>query len=299
MQLNFVPTFSNIQKPSFGNTPNTVTLYPASIQDKFESELQKEKNKVIKILKKIDTLKPKCLEFIKDAYDQDDLQCQIGVVANIVTENLLNENLQDKTINWPKILQTKKLPFEAEKLIYKTTTRNNKKLIQLYKALCEKDTNPRVKNIKAQLQNMGVKSVYLDNNLEEAIRCFQAIKLLKKQNFPLPKEIIINKHFPCGGVALQPTQTIILKPYDECDLFAGSTNSDKHKIIHECVHLTQPNLVAFNIKSIPSEYNETINNLSDYAENNFAHEIHAELVTKKLIDGLTKEEENLLKYIES
>lgn len=299
MKINLSPIFPNIQKTSFGNTPNTVAIYPATKQDKFESEFEQEKNRILEIFKKTDAVKPECLEFIIDAYDQDDLQCQIDVVADIVTENLLNSNLQDKTINWEKIIQTKKLPFDVEKLVYKTKVTNDQKLIRLYKDLCEKDTNPRVKNIKAQLQNMGIKSVYLDNNIEEAIRCFQAIKLLKKQNFPLPKEIIINKHFPCGGVALQQTQTIILKPFDECDLFNGSTDSDLHKIVHECVHLTQPNLVAFNIKSIPSEYNETIINLSNYAENNFAHEIHAELVTKKLIDGLTKEEEQLLKYIES
>lgn len=297
MKIHLTKALSQIQSTNFGTTKNVVVSHPTP-NDKFESEFEKEKTRILEIFKKNNIVKANCLEFLEDADDQEDLENQIGVVAEIATENLLNTNMQDQDIDWKKILKTRALPFEVQKFINKTQSTNDKKLTQLYKDLCEKDTNPRVKNIKTQLQNMGIKNIYLDNNLEEATRCLKAMKILKEKNFPLPKEIIINKHFPFGGVALSSTQTIILKPYEDV-FFRCSTNSDLHKIIHECAHLTQPNLVAFNIKRIPADYQNTINNLSFYAKNNFAHEIHAELITKMLIEGLTKEEEKLLKYIES
>ena len=297
MKIHLTKALSQIQSTNFGNTENVVASRPTP-DDKFESEFEKEKHRIVEIFKKNNVVKQNCLEFLTDAYDKEDLENQISLVTEIATENLLNINMQDPYINWKKILKTRALPLEVQKFINKTQSTNDKKLTQLYKDLCEKDTNPRVKNIKAQLQNLGIKNIYLDNNLEEATRCLKAMKILKEKNFPLPKEIIINKYFPFGGVAFHSSQTILLKPYED-DFFGGSTNSDLHKIIHECAHLTQPNLVPFNIKRIPADYQNTINNLSFYAENNFAHEIHAELITKMLIEGLTKEEEKLLKYIES
>ena len=81
-------------------------------------------------------------------------------------------------------------------------------------------------------------------------------------------------------------------------LWMQSTQSPLHQFVHETVHSAQPLLFAFNIKRIPDKFKDTVDNLSIYASDNFTHEVHAELITKMLLEELTPEEKELKKVIE-
>ncbi len=71
----------------------------------------------------------------------------------------------------------------------------------------------------------------------------------------------------------------------------------KHIIIHEILHTTQPNTLAFKTKIIPEEMQETANGVSEYASDNYALEVHCELYVKKILEGLSPEEEKLFDYL--
>ena len=60
-----------------------------------------------------------------------------------------------------------------------------------------------------------------------------------------------------------------------------------------------PSSLSYMLKQLPEKYREIADNLSGYARENYFHEVHAELVTKKLLSKLTKDEEMLFNYMES
>ena len=68
-------------------------------------------------------------------------------------------------------------------------------------------------------------------------------------------------------------------------------------ILHEILHSLQPKTLEFNTQVIPEKYKEVLENVSNYAEGNFAHEVHCELYVKKLIKGLSEQEEELFNYL--
>ncbi len=116
----------------------------------------------------------------------------------------------------------------------------------------------------------------------------------------MPDEIISTKYtFDSQSINLNDKNIILLDSKNSHDLsWMLSTNSPMRTIIHEAVHCTQNNLLAFNLKRIPKRFEHTIQKLSCYASKSGCQEVHAELVTKKLICGLNEDEEQLLKYLE-
>ena len=175
----------------------------------------------------------------------------------------------------------------------------NSYTVKLHKLLSEKDSHPQVLKIKSELSKMGIEA-QLDNNPEFAELCLEAMKFLESKHFPLPDEIISTKYtFDSQSINLNGKNIILLDSKDCHDMsWMLSTNSHMHTIIHEAVHCIQNNLLAFNLKKIPKCFEHTIKNLSSYASQSGCQEVHAELVTKKLICGLNKDEEQLLKYLE-
>lgn len=196
--------------------------------------------------------------------------------------------------------------LEAERAIYELQKQFGDKMATLYKILTIKDTNPKVMKIKRELKKeYGIKSLYLNNNLDFAESCLQVAKIFKEKGYTLPDEIIASDFFideddSCMSMALEgKKKTILINPecmHDGLDWMC-SVRSPLHTIVHECVHCLQPLLTCFNMKKIPAKYNDTIANLSFYARENSAHEIHAELLTKKILKGLNPDEEELLKYL--
>ncbi len=173
--------------------------------------------------------------------------------------------------------------------------------IKFAKILSKKDTNPEVLKIKKDIRkDFGIKNLYLDNNLPFSKKIQKALKILKENNVPLANEIIVNSILDSSmGITNPDKRTILLSPRGISDIF--STNSPLHLIIHEGIHLGQPDNPVIQLQKMPDKFKETINNLSLYASDNFILEVHAELKAKQLLrpKKFTKEEGEALFYIEN
>ena len=171
-------------------------------------------------------------------------------------------------------------------------------IIPLIKLISKKDTDPTVLKIKQELQQKyGLKELLCDNNIEFAQSCKEAFQILNKNNIKIPKYVIANEQIDMfGGWSVDSSRgkEIIIS------LNSNINNSGidlKHIIIHEILHTTQPNTLAFKTKIIPEEMQETANSVSEYASDNYALEVHCELYVKKILEGLSPEEEKLFDYL--
>ena len=70
-----------------------------------------------------------------------------------------------------------------------------------------------------------------------------------------------------------------------------------YTLLHEILHTLQPKDIEFRLKKIPKKYQNVADNVSSYAKGNFAHEVHCELYVKKLLSGLSQQEEELFNYL--
>ena len=75
------------------------------------------------------------------------------------------------------------------------------------------------------------------------------------------------------------------------------TDADCHLALHEIIHKHFPKLLSFNTKEIPLKYKNVKDKLSTYSSGALIQETAVELLVKKLINGLNKEEEVLLKFL--
>lgn len=200
--------------------------------------------------------------------------------------------------------------LEAEQLIARHMEEIHKKMLDMFKLLTRRDLRPDVLDIKHRLKGeFGIKEVYLNDNPNLARKCLEAMKVLKKNDVALPDEIIgtdllLDSSREPFSIAIHEEKegnAIIINPdvlKDDED-WTASTDSPIHTIVHECIHCTQPNLMSFNLKKIPAKFKDTISKLSYYARDNYMHEVHAELLTKKVLKGLNSKEKELLNYIEN
>ena len=82
---------------------------------------------------------------------------------------------------------------------------------------------------------------------------------------------------------------------------AFTTSDPRHIIMHEIVH-GEIGYVRKPEKYMIEKYQKTIDNLAYYAKENVKkgnwNEVYVELRTKELLEGLNKEEKNLLNFIE-
>lgn len=168
----------------------------------------------------------------------------------------------------------------------------------MLKLTSKKDTDKEVLKIKNELQQKyGIEELYCDNNIEFAKSCKEIFELLSKNGIKIPKIVIGNaqEDLFCGWNAkTSKGQSIVVNSDSNASIFGFNL---KHVIVHEILHTTQPNTLAFKTKMIPEEMIETANNVSDYAAGNLALEVHCELYTKKLLKGLSPEEEKLFNYL--
>ena len=202
-------------------------------------------------------------------------------------------------INLKKIKIEQKSDLREEQFFYQNKSFINNNVIEYAKKLSDKDTDPEILKIKKELKkNFNIKQMFFDNNLDTAIDTLNAFKILKENNLELPQQIIISK-FIKNSTAINTSKlkTIIINPNLTHSLCWLSTESPMHNIIHECIHINQPDLLIFNFKELPKKYLKIAYKLSDYSYKAPFHEIHAELLTKYLLEELNTEELELLEYI--
>jgi len=174
--------------------------------------------------------------------------------------------------------------------------------VRFVKILSKKDTKPKVIKLKKEIKKeFGIKSLYLDNNLSFAKKIQKSLRILRDNNIPLADEIIVNSFINMSmGIANQNKRVMLLNSKLETD-WQCSTDSPLHIIIHEGIHVGQPDDPAIVFQMIPDKFKKTIDNLSLYASDNFIAEVHAELKTKQLLNPkeFTNEEKQALEYIEN
>ena len=284
----------------FQRTKSCAVTFGAN-NDFFESEFSKKKKLFANKFKDYKLIDKKLLTELLQCKNEEEYNSAINDILRVVFYNYLGQisDLDKALIEKAKKHQKTTLAFEQ--YFYNKMQKKDKEIIEIFKFLSEKDKNPEVLKVKNILtQKYGIKNVCLDNNPECAKLYLDAVKLLAQKDFPLPDNIIVSKYFPAGGLTVNSDgQSYIILPAEVSEsLWMQSTQSPLHQFVHETVHSAQPLLFAFNIKRIPDKFKDTVDNLSIYASDNFTHEVHAELITKMLLEELTPEEKELKKVIE-
>ena len=242
--------------------------------------LQKYNHRMIENLKKNKFISPKQYDVLKSDIGSDFFEVSLSGVIENNHQELYTELLSN--IDWQTPEKHQKTTLAAEQRCQKLRNKADRFVLKAFELLAKRDTNSK-----------------LDNNLEFAETCLSAMKFLKENNVELPNKIVVSKFAPASqSMRLDSKSIMVLKPDTE-DMFGmTSTDSPLHIIVHEAVHGIQPDLLMFNLKKMPQKFKEIIDNISFYASSNSCHEVHAELMTKKLIDGINDEEQHLLDFIE-
>lgn len=193
-------------------------------------------------------------------------------------------------------IQNKNFSDEIDNVINNIEKKNSDKILPIAKLISKPDKKTEIIAIKKQLkQNYQANDLFFNNNIEAAKSTLESFKILNKNNIKYNGTIIITDLINYPGINLDSTNgNYILINIDHWQM---AEFTPKKLILHEILHSLQPRKLSFRIKEIPTEFKEVANNVSDYAENNFAGEVHCELYVKKLLEGLSEKENELFNYL--
>lgn len=257
------------------------------------------KTNLLRQLSKQNCLKPSAVQRIKDTTSHDEFILALEDIA--IEFNM--KNYAKPIINLENIKKHNSIPLEIEQYISKLQLQLDTITANLFKILTFKDTDEKVLKIKKILkEKYNIKNLYCNNSLDFAEKCLATANLMHKQNLPMPEEII-GSEFLLGeyrspfSMKVWGKPSILINPDCLEEDWVASTDSPLHVLVHECAHNLQLNLISFHLKKIPERFNSTTKRLSLYADGNYAHEIHAELMAKKVLGKLSAKEEELLKYL--
>ena len=282
--------------------PKEITLNDVIIS-KESGDLESYKKNLVKFLENnyYDECKTKdktdLIQDINSNNSKEDIDFNLQCVMSRVFDGYTNLMYDDK-LNIEERIAKQDFSAELDDLLNKKGIQTADKITPLIKLISKKDTDPTVLKIKQELQQKyGLKELLCDNNIEFAQSCKEAFQILNKNNIKIPKYVIANEQIDMfGGWSTDSSRgkEIIIS------LNSNINNYDvdlKHIIIHEILHTTQPNTLAVKTKIIPEEMQETANGVSEYASDNYALEVHCELYVKKILEGLSPEEEKLFDYL--
>ena len=236
-------------------------------------------------------MNPSIQYWINEARDSFDVNLTLGKLANDIFETAEISLMNKFSSDISKITNYGKSNLEAEQLMYKHMSKAYKKIINLFKITIPKDEQKKCLVKKDILKkNYGV-NAYLSNDADFGEDCIKAMDLMRKNGYTLPNEIIACPNTPANCSLVVDGRTYIIVNPD----INASTNlgveSVYDVILHEGMHVNQPNLYAFTFKKIPTIFKEVADNISNYARENYMHEVDAELKKKKIL-GLTNKKED-------
>lgn len=234
-------------------------------------------------------------EDMQYASSQEDIQSDIDAfISRVMLEQMYL--MDDKNLNLREIIEKQEFSKELDDYILKKKIKTGNKLVPLLELSATKDKDNEVLKIKQELtQKYGIEKFCCNNDLEFAKACKKVFPILEKNNIKIPRMIFANDNVDFGGysaITSQGNAIVINKNKIEMQ-----DMSLEHVIAHEILHTTQPETLAFATKVIPPEMKKTADNVSEYAKDNFAVEVHCELYVKKLFSGLTEDEEKLFNYL--
>ena len=276
---------------------------------------EEKKNAIIKILKTRNVVSNKVLKEIKDYKSPEELCKFIKEKLTICFSQAYDSCLK---IFSGKI---KTLDF------YKTYFEKNKKLSDVYleiiKTVTPKSKDKRVLQIENLLKQMyGMDYVNLEN-IEEAHKILKVIKIARKNNIPMPKNLVVTPYILQGADGLniynsKCSRNIFFKSSEEIQactddilslcksdnvkeqikLLSGnphnySTTSPLHIPMHEFCHSEQHSAIFADNLIIKQKDIPMALKVSNYAPTNII-ELETEIRTKSLLSTLTKEEQAFL-----
>lgn len=217
--------------------------------------------------------------------------------------------------------------LEHEQIDYAARIQRGKYIIAREKALAIPSTNPTVVNIEKTLKEQyGVEFVSLNNDEEMAKKVLKGFETASKSGAPLPKNVIISDSMVANGERIATENTILLQSGFAQKLATGisikalskmsgsdrsalglirhlrnshqfSTMAGEHVVVHEIMHGTHPMMNCFAEKKIPARFLATKENTSLYSAISPTHETYTELATKRAIEGLNEQENELFNYL--
>ena len=277
--------------------PQEITLDDV-MKSKESGDLNSYKEKLIKFLE--DNHYDECreqgrmdlIEEIKNSQSIEDVDCNVECIASRSFNDYIELSFDDDDLGITDKIINQDFSPELDDFLNKRETIMSDKVIPLLELTSQKDTE------KQELQQKyGIEKLYCDNNIEFAKCCKEAFKILNENGIKIPKIVIGNAQQDLfGGLNAKTSkgQAIVVSSVPNFQMLDSNL---KHVIIHEILHTTQPRTLAFKTRVIPEDMIETANNVSDYAAGNTALEVHCELYTKKLLEGLSPEEEKLFNYL--
>ena len=266
-----------------------------------------------------------------------DAHIQPNQVSKILSEYfiLLQEEASKKIENILKKCNAKKMwnsiPFEFEKEHFRISGEVGDEVLKLYKILLQKPSDKKVALIEKIIKTKyDLDFVHLDN-YEDAMNIYKALKIASKNKSSIPKNIVVapseinnagsNYKNSNGNNTILITPSYLLRKnledglngiehnkikrfFDAAtkfnELTSYSTQASSHVALHEILHTNKIFPIYTIPTPLPQKFEATINNLSQYAQkqkNRNVEEIKVELLTKKLLQGLKQDEEELLEYI--
>ena len=283
--------------------PQEITLDDV-MKSKESGDLNSYKEKLIKFLE--DNHYDECreqgrmdlIEEIKNSQSIEDVDCNVECIASRSFNDYIELSFDDDDLGITDKIINQDFSPELDDFLNKRETIMSDKVIPLLELTSQKDTDKEVLQIKQELQQKyGIEKLYCENNIEFAKCCKEAFKILNENGIKIPKIVIGNAQqdlFSGWNAKTSKEQVIVVKSNPNISIFDFDL---KHVIAHEILHTTQPRTLAFKTRVIPEDMIETANNVSDYAAGNTALEVHCELYTKKLLEGLSPEEEKLFNYL--
>ena len=217
-------------------------------------------------------------------------QNDMGYMAKMVQEQ--NKFIPTETC------KIKPLTLEQEQVLYGMKMHRGKLILAREKAFHISSKKTEVIAIENILKTQyGCEFVSLKDNEIIAKQVLKAFETAKKNNAPLPKNVIVSDNMIAEGENFF-NGTILLnsKPTFFGENFM-STTSDYHAVLHEILHSSHPNLISFSNKKIPKKFMDVKHNLSTYSSTSATHETFTELNTKRMIEGLSPEEQELFNYL--
>ncbi len=217
--------------------------------------------------------------------------------------------------------------LELEQLAHETKFTRSNFIMARERAMHTPSTNPQVIAIENILKEQyGAKFVSLKDDVDMAKQVLKAYEIAAKNGVKVPKNVIVSDFLFMSGEHLDDTillasenskrMSLIVnrsaankipeaqfRTFRECfkrlpNKNKASTTNDCHVPLHEIMHGEHPSLLAFNKKKIPARYESIKNNVSAYsALSPGTHETFTELNTKRLIDGLNSQEQELYNYL--
>ena len=281
---------------------NKVTFCGTQKSDNFSSEYKKRKNRIITNLLHQKNVDKNGIKRLIDCPQEQEFNSLLFGYVQRMTENIEYNHIdrcKDVLVN---ILNRKgKYTLSEEQYFRNSGVDAYDRLSGLYKAVIEPDKDKEILLVKDILKNKyGVKEMYFNNDVDSAKNWLETAKRVTEYGLNLPDIIITCPYVHSAGTNSMTSKGSMVVINPERAEYTGieSTKHPLHAYVHETVHCNQLSLISFNLLNVPDKFKETSDNISEYAKDNFMHEIHAELKTKQILSELSPIEKEFLDYIE-